>query len=96
VKADTVIAERIERDSGVRHLIVVSTDREIARAAKRRRATAMRSDEFWRCVLEDLTRPAGASLEPIEKRRGLRPGEAEDWVKRLGLDHPPAPGSGTR
>ena len=86
VAADTVIAERIENDSGARHLVVVSTDREIAKVARRRRAMPMRSDEFWRCVQEDLARPTGAALEPIEKRRGLSPGEADDWVKRMGLE----------
>jgi predicted RNA-binding protein with PIN domain len=85
VKADAVIAERIERDSGPRHLLVVSTDREVAKAARRRQAVAMRSDEFWRCVLEDLARPAEVALEPIEKRRGLAAGQADDWVQHLGL-----------
>jgi predicted RNA-binding protein with PIN domain len=86
VKADTVIAERLERESGARHLVVVSTDREIANAARRRRAMPMRSDEFWRCVQEDLARPAGSASEPLEKRRGLGPGETDEWVRRMGLD----------
>lgn len=86
VKADTVIAGRIERDSGARHLVVVSSDREIAKAARRRRAMPMRSDEFWRSVLEDLARPADMALEPIEKRRGLSAGQAEEWVERMGLE----------
>lgn len=92
-KADALIAEQIQRDSGARHLVVVSTDREIAKAARRRRAMAMRSDDFWSIVLEDLARAPGAALEPIEKRRGLSPGEADDWMKRLGLDNDPK-GSG--
>lgn len=84
-KADTLIVARIQGDSAPRRLIVVSTDREIARVAHRRRATPMRSDEFWDLVVADLSRPPQVPLEPIEKRRGLSKGQAEQWMRELGI-----------
>lgn len=86
VKADAVVIELIADDSAPKRLIVVSTDREIARAARRRRATPMRSDEFWTMMTADLARPPHIPLEPLEKRRGLSPGQAAEWMKELGLE----------
>ncbi len=85
-KADSLIIARIQSDSAARRLVVVSTDREIARAAKRRRASPMRSDEFWELLLADLARPPHTPLEPIEKRRGLSKGQADDWLRELGFE----------
>lgn len=85
-KADLLIIARIQSNSAARRLVVVSTDREIARAAKRRRASPMRSDEFWELLKADLSRPPQAALEPIEKRRGLSKGQAEEWLRELGFE----------
>lgn len=85
-KADLLIIARIQSNSAARRLVVVSTDREIARAAKRRRASPMRSDEFWELLQADLARPLHAPLEPIEKRRGLSKGQADEWLRELGFE----------
>ena len=86
VSADSVIAEMIDADSAARRLVVVSTDREVARSARRRRAQPMRSDDFWAVLQSDLAGPATAPLEPLEKRAGLSPGATDAWLKELGLE----------
>lgn len=85
--ADEVIEMLVNADSAARRVVVVSSDREVARAARRRRATPMRSDEFWRMLLDDLARPVTRSAEPDEKRAGLGGDDATDaWVRELRLD----------
>lgn len=85
VSADSVLIEQIQRDSAPRRLIVVSTDREVSRAAKRRRARSMRSEDFWRHLLRDLERPRGGPTEPPEKRRGLTAEQVNEWARELGF-----------
>ncbi|MEW6252967.1 MAG: NYN domain-containing protein, partial [Planctomycetota bacterium] len=57
VSADAVLAELIESDSAARRVVVVSSDRAVIRAARRRRATPIRSEEFWARIKADLARP---------------------------------------
>lgn len=90
VSADSVIGALIAADSAPRRLIVVSTDREVARAAKRREATSTRSDEFWQLVLSDLQKPQRSADEPPEKRRGLAGDQADEWLRAMGFDVNPA------
>jgi predicted RNA-binding protein with PIN domain len=90
VTADAVVVQIIETDSAARRLLVVSTDREIIRAAKRRRAQPMRSEDFWPRVQADLARPDPTPDEPQEKEVGLSPDETERWLREFGLDEPPA------
>ena len=87
--ADSVLAYLIESDSAARRLAVVSSDKEIIRAAKRRRARPIRSDEFWKCVKRDLARPAPAGTEPDEKEAGLSPPATQAWLAEFGLDESP-------
>jgi predicted RNA-binding protein with PIN domain len=92
VTADELLARTIDADSAARRLIVVSSDREVAWAARRRRAKALRADAFWTTVLRDLTREQASPLEPPEKRRGLEGTDANRWLRRLGLDDQPPAG----
>lgn len=84
--ADEIIAEIIANDSAARQLVVVSTDGEVASAARRFRAKPMRSDEFWASLLRELARAATAPLEPPEKRLGLGDEETEHWLRDMGLE----------
>jgi hypothetical protein len=88
VSADAALIGMIEADSAARRLLVVSSDREIVRAAKRRRAQAIRSDEFWALVRQDLARALPAPTEPAEKRHGLDPEGTNQWLREFGLDQP--------
>ncbi len=84
--ADHVLIEHLEADSAARRVIVVSTDREIARAARRRRATSIRSDDFWRMLQNELSRPAPPPGDPPEKRHGLPANETDRWLAEFGFD----------
>jgi hypothetical protein len=86
VSADEVLQRAICADSAARLLLVVSSDHEIAKAARRRRAKSVRSDEFWARVLRDIARPVKPSLEPEAKQGGLQPDEVDRWLRELELD----------
>ncbi len=84
--ADEVIAESIAADSAPRRLTVVSTDRAIRKAARRRRCKVALSEDFAEELLRLLERPPRRSAtEPAEKRRGLTPRQAEAWISELEL-----------
>ncbi|MFO0838270.1 MAG: NYN domain-containing protein [Phycisphaerae bacterium] len=84
--ADERIKQLLTEDSAARRLIVVSTDHEVSAAARQRRARPMRSDEFWRRVLKDLSRPQRAALEPPEKRAGEGRAQTDEWLREWGLE----------
>ncbi len=95
VSADAVLIEVIERETSGRQLLVVSTDAEIRRAARRRRARSVRSEEFWAALRRDLSRPPPDSAEPEEKVAGLAPEAADAWLQEFGLGElPPEPADG--
>lgn len=87
--ADELIVERIRSDGTPRTLCVVSTDRQIRRAARVRGARSLRSDEFWDHVVRELSRPQDhrAPLPP-EKLHGLTPEQTEAWLRDMGFDDP--------
>lgn len=87
--ADELITERIAADTAPRRLSVVSTDRQIRQAARRRRCKIVRSEDFAKLLIRLAEAPPKAPpAEPPEKRRGLPPGEADKWLKEFGLDAP--------
>ena len=68
---------------------MVSTDRQIRQAARRRRCKIVRSEDFAKLLIRlSEAPPKGPPAEPPEKRRGLPPGEADKWLKEFGLDAP--------
>lgn len=83
--ADAELINLLDEDSAARRLVVVSSDREIARAAGRHRARSMRSDEFWALLEHDLSRPPPRRTEPEEKRQGLSPGATDEWLREFGF-----------
>jgi predicted RNA-binding protein with PIN domain len=85
ISADAVIADIVGTDSAARRMLVVSTDRGVARAAKRRRARPTRSDDFWAMVQRDLARPVRKRVEPREKEAGLSPPATDWWLDEFGL-----------
>jgi predicted RNA-binding protein with PIN domain len=84
--ADDVLAEVIAAHSAARLLLVISSDREVVRAAKRRRAKTMRSSDFWSALQRELARETPRPREPAAKRRGLERSDADRWLRKLGLD----------
>ena len=91
--ADAVLIGFLEHDSAARRLRVVSSDREIIRAARRRRARPVRSQDFWAELQRDLSRLPPPRLEPPEKRRGLEPEQTEQWLRDFGFDDDPRDGT---
>jgi predicted RNA-binding protein with PIN domain len=85
VSADAALVQRLAADSAARRLLLVTSDRELVRAAKSRRARTMRSEEFWQLVQHDLARPSRGPREPREKHTGLEPGAADEWLDEFGL-----------
>ncbi len=86
VTADAVLRTLLENDSAARNLLVVSSDHEVMRSARRRRARAIRSNEFWDTLQRDLARRTTKTLEPEEKKHGLEPDATEHWLREFGLD----------
>ena len=84
--ADAVITYHVDANSAARRLVVVSSDRAIIRAAKRRRARPIRSEDFWSAVTRDLARPIPDEGEPKEKGAGLSPEATDEWLDWFGLD----------
>lgn len=88
VSADAVLEGILGADFAARRLVVVSSDRAVMRAARRRRARVLRSADFWARVRRDLARPARHRTEPEEKEAGLGPDAARSWLREFGLDEP--------
>jgi predicted RNA-binding protein with PIN domain len=86
VSADSAIERLLGADSAARRLIVVSSDRAVAQAARRRLARPLRSDEFWLNVERDRFRPRPSPGEPEEKLAGSDPEATEQWLEEFGLD----------
>jgi hypothetical protein len=84
--ADSVIEEKIGASTSPRRLTVVSSDRRLRKAAAMRKATAMKSEEFWTLVRKELERKKPRKREPQEKREGLTDGETDQWMEAFGLD----------
>lgn len=85
ITADDAVLNILEADSATRRILVVSTDREVARAARHWRAQSIRSDEFWATVKRDLARPLPRRSEPEEKEVGLDPEATQQWLEEFGL-----------
>jgi predicted RNA-binding protein with PIN domain len=84
--ADTIIEDKIKASTAPKRLTIVSSDRRLRRAAQARKATAVKSDDFWRDVQKQLQRKRAAK-EPEEKRLGLTESETEQWLDFFGIKH---------
>jgi hypothetical protein len=82
--ADSIIEDRIRVNTAPKRLTVVSTDRRLRDAARARRATIVKSQDFWYNVQKQLSRRK-ETKEPPEKRRGLTEAETERWLRLFGL-----------
>jgi len=90
--ADDVLLDLLRREARGPRLAVVSSDRQIVRAARARRAQSIRSDAFWARVLQDIARPPPTSPDPLHKRRGLTAEQTQRWIEELGLEDLPDDG----
>lgn len=80
--ADQVIIDLIDRDTAPRRLIVVSSDREIQKAARRRRAKVLSSSQF----IGVLARPGSEADRSARPTVSLGADQVEAWLEEFGLD----------
>ncbi len=83
--ADSVIEDKISASTAPKRLTVISSDRRLRRAAHARKATAVKSEIFWKDVQKMLKRKK-TSREPAEKRQGLTESETEQWLEFFGIE----------
>lgn len=84
--ADDVIIQMIDADSAPKRLTVVSTDREIRAATRRRRARVIISAEFVSILgslVGRLNRPSG---EPEPVPEVLPEDQVDGWLEEFGVD----------
>jgi predicted RNA-binding protein with PIN domain len=84
--ADTVIENKIQSNSAPKALTIISSDRRIRKAARIRKAIALKSDEFWKMVCKRLSKRRKKSVEPSAKRKGLTESETKQWLKFFGIE----------
>lgn len=85
--ADAVIADLVGQSSAPRRLLVVSSDHEVQRAAKRRQAAFTDSVPFAERLLRDLARPGSPATPDVKQQ----PEAADDaqrraWLAEFGVD----------
>lgn len=82
---DTVIEEKIKLSTAPKRLTIVSSDRRLRKAARARKATAVKSEVFWHDLQKRLRRKK-VIKEPPAKRQGLSDSETKQWLKVFGLE----------
>ena len=83
--ADTLIEELIQQDHAPRQLLVVSSDHRIQRAARKRRARTMDSDQWYTELWQRRAQTLSKSERPVpEKPIGeLSEAEIDYWVNEF-------------
>jgi uncharacterized protein len=79
--ADDVILDMIEADHAPRSLVVATSDREIQKAARRRRCKVLTAEQFVRTL---STRPDGSG--EARPTSPLDEGEVGRWLEEFGFD----------
>ena len=82
--ADTVIEDKIVVNSAPKRLRVVSSDKRLIVAARKRKAVSVKSELFWGEVCKQLNRKKGI-VEPSAKRGGLSETETDRWLNEFGF-----------
>lgn len=83
-EADDLIEELIERETSPRRLTVVSSDHRLHRAARRRRATPVDSDTWFRQFARRPIQPSRSVEVPDEVESQLASAELEEWLRIFG------------
>jgi len=83
--ADTVIEDKIKANTAPKRLTIVSSDRRLRDAARKRKAIVVKSHDFWDNLCKQLARKKKIA-EPSGKRQGLSEGETELWIKIFDLE----------
>lgn len=88
--ADSVIEQLILEDSAPKRLTVVSSDHRLHRAAKRRKATPVDSDQWFRDVIRARTARQQPNPDIVIKPDGpFTEGEVDYWLRHFGMEESP-------
>ncbi len=83
--ADDVIIEMIDEDTSPRRLYVVTDDREIQKAGRRRRCQVLSTGSFIRTLA--ASRPSGGQATARNRSRAaLSPTQVDAWLEQFGID----------
>ncbi len=86
--ADEVIEHLIRLDTSPRRLTVVSSDHRLHRAARRRKATPIDSDVWYREIIRQRIQRHSAGDEAAQSIRPATEIDVRYWLKRFGLEEP--------
>lgn len=90
--ADALIERLIEAESAPRRMSVVSSDRRLQRAARRRRARVIPSDDFLASLIRDLDKAKARWLRPaFTTEVPLSPGAIRYWKDLFRIDEADLP-----
>ncbi len=84
--ADTVIEEKIKLSTAPKLLMIVSSDRRLKDAGRRRKATVIKSEDFWEQVQKQIKKKRKINKEPPGKRGGITEAETNQWLRFFGLE----------
>ena len=85
-EADDIIERLVLESTAPKRLIVVSSDRRVKTAAKKRKAVAINSDDFWFELIKLLEKKRPRNPEPPGKRNGISENETDEWLEEFGLE----------
>ncbi|MBG84412.1 MAG: hypothetical protein CMJ40_07700 [Phycisphaerae bacterium] len=85
VEADDILERLIADSTAPTRLLVVSSDRRVRRAAKKRGAKDLEAEQFLRLLLEDRDRARHEAGNP-HRPANLRPGEIESWKTEFQIE----------
>jgi uncharacterized protein len=77
--ADTIIEDKIQLNTAPGRLTVVSSDRRLRLAARKRKAVCVKCEEFWNGLCKQLSHK-NPQKEPAEKQTGLNEAETNLWL----------------
>jgi|GEM_PF-293852 len=85
-EADDLIEDQIAESFSPKRLVVVSSDNRLRQAARRRRCTSIKVNDYIHDMVSRLSKPEQKEREPGVKFSGLSKGEGKAWMKMFGLD----------
>lgn len=89
--ADSLIERLLDEDPGVRHTLVVSADRRLIKAARRRKAASLSSVAFLHQLLADARDAGIPTPDPASRVRSAIPLAAstvEGWLRFFKINDP--------
>lgn len=84
--ADDYLIDKINSTKDKQSITIVSSDRQILRAAEQNRVAFITSSDFLRQLIVDLESSKNLSAEDREKTDGLSADQVEAWMKEFGIE----------